>query len=475
MQSGNIIKFDNSGSEDGCHRPHSLTQQKEVQVPMPSFRKYISAFLRNEAELSGGGRRFLRACLVVSVFPCLLFSDYAAGLRSYESGDFVKAIAEWGPLADSGDAQSQSAIAYLYWTGKGYKQDLSVAALWYRKAADQGVSVAQCNLGRLYLSGSGNLPRDYNEASAWFQKAANQGYKPCQNYLAYRYLNGSGVAQDYVKAEMWFSLSGPGMDQEDADARAETMKNLTPEQASQAMRMAQEWQASFLTSHAAQKSLATLPSIPLSVRWCDGCAGSGRTIYNGLLVESLRSPAIAVSVMMDRRDGHFNAIMNIANLSAHPIDILPPHFTVQTTVPMGKEFTSYAPGQVMEKRGALDIIASAIVGAAQGWSDASLKNTATATVTNPDGTTSRVDVYSTGPTQAEIDQRARTAQSQQSHADSRSAYNADIARIALLPNTLMPANDMSGAVFFPIEFKKYSQIVLRLPLGGTVFEFPFSF
>lgn len=308
-------------------------------------------------------------------------------------------------------------------------------------------------------------------ATTWFEKAADQGYKPCQNYLGYRYLKGEGALQDYAKAEMWFTLAGPGTDQQDANARAEALKHLTPEQMSQAMMMAQNWHPDAVGWNA----LAAQRPVPAVVNWCNGCAGSDHALYQGMFVESVKTQTTSISVMLDRRDGHFNAIMNIANSGASPIDILPQNFTIQTTVPMGKQFTSYSPEQVMEKRSVLGIIAAAIAGAGQGWSDASLKNTATATVTNPDGTTSRVDVYGTGPTQQEIDQRARAAQAQQTQADSRSDYNTGIARIALLPNTLLPANEISGAVFFPIEFKKYSQVVVRLPIGGTTFEFPFSF
>jgi len=45
-------------------------------------------------------------------------------------------------------------------------QDYAQAALWYRKAAEQGVADAQCRLGAWYGTGQG-VPQDYAEAYFW--------------------------------------------------------------------------------------------------------------------------------------------------------------------------------------------------------------------------------------------------------------------------------------------------------------------
>ena len=54
------------------------------------------------------------------------------------------------------------------------KQDFIEAAKWYKKAAEQGKTSAQLNLGMMYISGRGirqNLP----EGVKWLNKAADQG------------------------------------------------------------------------------------------------------------------------------------------------------------------------------------------------------------------------------------------------------------------------------------------------------------
>ena len=50
---------------------------------------------------------------------------------------------------------------------------------WYRKAAEQGDSDAQCNLGCCYHMGSG-VAKDQAEAVGWYRKAAEQGNSAAQ-------------------------------------------------------------------------------------------------------------------------------------------------------------------------------------------------------------------------------------------------------------------------------------------------------
>ncbi len=48
------------------------------------------------------------------------------------------------------------------------------AAEWYQKAADQGDSKGQFELGQMYYKGTG-VPQDYKQALKWYQKSAEQG------------------------------------------------------------------------------------------------------------------------------------------------------------------------------------------------------------------------------------------------------------------------------------------------------------
>ena len=67
-----------------------------------------------------------------------------------------------------------------------------MAAQWYRKAADQGDSDAQYNLGVAYDEGEG-VPQDHQQAVAWYRKAAAQNHVRAQFNLAVSYDDGEGV------------------------------------------------------------------------------------------------------------------------------------------------------------------------------------------------------------------------------------------------------------------------------------------
>lgn len=56
------------------------------------------------------------------------------------------------------------------------------AVEWYEKAAVQGYSSAQDNLGTMYKDGR-SVPQDDAEAFEWFQSAAAEGYAPAQYNL----------------------------------------------------------------------------------------------------------------------------------------------------------------------------------------------------------------------------------------------------------------------------------------------------
>lgn len=112
-------------------------------------------------------------------------------------------IAALRQSADSGDADAQNNLGFMYASGQGVPKDYTEAARWYRKAADQDYPDAQNNLGVMYNNGQG-FPRDYAEAIRWYRKAADQGDVKAQYNLGQIYRHGCGVTQDYVEAALWY-------------------------------------------------------------------------------------------------------------------------------------------------------------------------------------------------------------------------------------------------------------------------------
>ena len=85
-------------------------------------------------------------------------------------------------------------------------QDYTQAAIWYRKAAEQGDVLAEYTLGVAYNLGQG-VPQDHAQAVVWHRKAAEQGNACGQYSLAVSYTLGQGVTQDYTEACFWFNVT----------------------------------------------------------------------------------------------------------------------------------------------------------------------------------------------------------------------------------------------------------------------------
>jgi TPR repeat protein len=86
------------------------------------------------------------------------------------------------------------------------------AAVWYRKAADQGHPLAQCNLGVMYAIGQG-LDRDDVQAALWFEKAASRGDGGAQFNLGRMCHRASldkrsdSTGESRIEAYKWFRLA----------------------------------------------------------------------------------------------------------------------------------------------------------------------------------------------------------------------------------------------------------------------------
>ena len=80
--------------------------------------------------------------------------------------------------AIQGHTKAQLKIAWCYAYGKGVPRDVPAAALWLKKAAEEGDHArAQKYLGLFYAHGIG-VTKNENEAVRWFRKAAEKKYAP---------------------------------------------------------------------------------------------------------------------------------------------------------------------------------------------------------------------------------------------------------------------------------------------------------
>lgn len=91
----------------------------------------------------------------------------------------------------------------MYENHIGLPQDDKGAANYYRLAANQGYTLAQCHLAALFEAGRG-VHRDYKQALAWYRKAADQNLADAEEEVGYFYQSGLGVKRDYAQALSWY-------------------------------------------------------------------------------------------------------------------------------------------------------------------------------------------------------------------------------------------------------------------------------
>ncbi len=138
--------------------------------------------------------------------------QYTKGLKFYEQGHYKKAAVWFRKAAEQGHAKAQSNLGVMYSDGQGVKRDYNEAVKWCRKAAEQGYAQAQTNLCIMYSKGKG-VEQDYNKMSKWCHKAAEQGNGQAQAILGIMYSEGQGVEQNAEEAVKWFEkASKQGVD-----------------------------------------------------------------------------------------------------------------------------------------------------------------------------------------------------------------------------------------------------------------------
>jgi TPR repeat protein len=90
----------------------------------------------------------------------------------------------------------------LYQIGCGIvKEDTVTELSWYHKAADQGSSIAETQIGVYYDLGKGH---NTAEGLKWYRQAADHGDAVAQNNVAILYADGLGVKADWAEAASWF-------------------------------------------------------------------------------------------------------------------------------------------------------------------------------------------------------------------------------------------------------------------------------
>lgn len=111
--------------------------------------------------------------------------------------------------AAKGNPIAQVALGWRYYNGQGVATNLTEAANWWSKAAENGDAESQFRMGCIYQFGEG-VSEDSSKAFQWFLKSAQNGYAKAQFRVAEAYGQGLGVVQDKAKADRWNAKAAKG-------------------------------------------------------------------------------------------------------------------------------------------------------------------------------------------------------------------------------------------------------------------------
>jgi len=119
------------------------------------------------------GRAFFFALLLTasSTFAQSLEERMRTAAGAYEHKDYATAVGIWKQFAEQGNAEAETLLGAMYWSGEGVPRDHREAAKWYQKAAAQGYARAQNDLGFMYGFGEGIPPHDDVQAYKWISLA----------------------------------------------------------------------------------------------------------------------------------------------------------------------------------------------------------------------------------------------------------------------------------------------------------------
>lgn len=148
--------------------------------------------------------------------------SYAEIMKTYSKNlstpqDLTEALRWFRRAADQGNSIAQLNLGLMYMKGLGVIQNDSESRKWMLLAAEQGNASAQYLLGTnsgaaIILSSTGNVTpinraANYSEMLKWYRKSAAQGHPLAQNDLGDMYANGEGVSKSYIEALKWYLKS----------------------------------------------------------------------------------------------------------------------------------------------------------------------------------------------------------------------------------------------------------------------------
>lgn len=128
---------------------------------------------------------------------------FQKAMEFHNKKDYYNAAIWYRKAADQGHVEAQYIMGLLNTLGEGVPQSDYNAFYWYKKAAENGHVEAQMTVGDCYSDGRGVTQSDYH-AFYWYKKAAEQGDPFAQTAVGICYEYGSGVSKNKTIALRWY-------------------------------------------------------------------------------------------------------------------------------------------------------------------------------------------------------------------------------------------------------------------------------
>jgi hypothetical protein len=200
-------------------------------------------------------------------------------------------------------------------------------------------------------------------------------------------------------------------------------------------------------------------------RWTSGGAGSDQFYSDDSLVESLTVNGVTVQVTLHDTGWKLRANVAVANDSSEPVMITPSNFQLSEFAPAVRTLAYQDPKEMARS------VSHGVL-----WTSES--------ATSPTGSAPRQSAAATVnvgyKTPFAATQTPNYLVETQSQQLSAAKHDVDLNAVHQIHNTalkqgaVVPSAKSSGAVWFERD-KKAEQVVLRIPVGSTIYEFPLSF
>jgi hypothetical protein len=124
--------------------------------------------------------------------------------KGVPSPSYLEAAVYFQKAADEGIVQAQHNLALMYEYGMGIRQDFVKATELYKRAAEQNYVESMYNLALMYAYGRPGFPQDYQRARSLFDAGARMNHAPSMYYIGIYKTYGYGCQINYEQAINWF-------------------------------------------------------------------------------------------------------------------------------------------------------------------------------------------------------------------------------------------------------------------------------